>query len=61
MNYDGSVYAQGKLTAGTGHSPIPPEPRSAPADSQYTYTFTGWQGYTSGMTISGNVTFHRPV
>lgn len=28
-----------------------------PADSQYTYTFTGWQGYTNGMTISGNVTF----
>ena len=56
MNYDGSVYAQGKLTAGQT-IPRPAGTPTRPADSQYTYTFTGWQGYTNGMTISGNVTF----
>lgn len=56
LNYDGSVYAQGKLAAGQA-IPRPAGTPVRPADSQYTYTFTGWQGYTSGMTISGNVTF----
>lgn len=56
VNYDGSVYAQGKLTAGQT-IPRPAGTPTRPADSQYTYTFTGWQGYTNGMTISGNVTF----
>ena len=56
LNYDGSVYAQGKLAAGQA-IPEPAGTPVRPADSQYTYTFTGWQGYTSGMTISGNVTF----
>ena len=56
VNYDGSVYAQGKLTAGQA-IPRPAGTPTRPADSQYTYTFTGWQGYTNGMTISGNVTF----
>ena len=56
VNYDGSVYAQGKLTAGQT-IPRPAGTPTRPADSQYTYTFTCWQGYTNGMTISGNVTF----
>ena len=50
------MYAQGKLAAGQA-IPEPAGTPVRPADSQYTYTFTGWQGYTSGMTISGNVTF----
>ena len=27
------------------------------ADAQYTYVFTGWEGYAEGMTVVGNVTF----
>ena len=26
-------------------------------DDKYTYTFAGWEGYTAGMTVTGNATF----
>jgi len=35
----------------------PPTDLSKPATQQYTYTFAGWEGYSEGMRVTGDVTF----
>ena len=56
QNYDGVELAAGQLAEGSV-IPAPPEAPTRPADSSYYYTFTGWDGYTEGMTISEDVVF----
>lgn len=56
VNYDGTVIDSGRLVKGK-KIPCPDEKPSRPADKTQYYVFTGWDGYTEGMTISRNVTF----
>ncbi len=56
VNYDGTVISSGQLTSGQ-KIPAPTVTPAKPADGSYYYVFTGWQGYTEGMTISADVTF----
>ena len=44
-------------TADYGTKIVAPSSPSKPATQQYTYTFTGWEGYTDGMTIEKDITF----
>lgn len=50
-----TVLLQGSAPYGTVLTP--PAPPTKQADSLWRYTFAGWQGYTDGMTLAGNVTF----
>ncbi len=54
-NYDGSVVFSGTL--GYGSVITAPANPSKPSDVQYDYIFAGWEGYTEGMTVSGEMTF----
>lgn len=56
LNYDGSVVASGQLAAGEP-IPLPGKTPVRPNDQKYSYTFTGWEGYESGMCISADVSF----
>ena len=56
LNYDGSVLSEGQLASGS-KIPVPSETPVRSADNTHYYTFTSWKGYTSGMTISANVSF----
>ena len=56
-NHDGTVLASGDLAAGSA-IPAPSVIPAKAADSTYYYTFAGWEGYTSGMTMgTENLTF----
>ncbi len=56
VNYDGAVVATGELEQGAV-IPAPSQKPYRPGDATSYYVFTGWEGYTEGMTISGDVTF----
>ncbi len=56
VNFDGSTVYSGELRSGST-IPAPPNTPKRPSDETYYYVFTGWEGYTSGMTISSNITF----
>ena len=47
-----------EATADYGTEIKAPESISKPATQQYAYSFAGWEGYTDGMTVSGDVIFH---
>ena len=36
---------------------LPQEEITKAPDDEFTYTFTGWDGYTEDMTVTGNITF----
>lgn len=55
-NYDNSVYASGQLLSGDV-IPAPQTNPTRPSDATHYYTFTGWEGYSNGMTIRDNVSF----
>ena len=55
-NYDGVDLSSGQLAAGSV-IPAPAETPTRPADEAYYYVFTGWDGYTEGMTIAEDVVF----
>ena len=55
-NYDGADLSSGQLAAGSV-IPAPTDPPTRPADETYYYVFTGWDGYTEGMTIAEDVVF----
>ncbi|MBQ4086908.1 MAG: leucine-rich repeat protein [Clostridia bacterium] len=55
VNYDGSVVSEGTRDFGT-EIPNSPTP-TKPSTQQFVYTFAGWSGYTSGMKLTGDVTF----
>ena len=55
-NYDGTAVCSGRLAAGE-EIPAPDQTPSRPSDGTYYYVFTGWSGYSAGMTISDNVSF----
>ncbi len=54
-NYDGSVVFSGTL--GYGSVITAPADPSKPSDVQYDYIFAGWEGYSEGMTVNGEMTF----
>ncbi len=56
VNYDDTLVSSGELAEGLP-IPTPTQKPYRPADENYYYVFTGWEGYTEGMTISGDVTF----
>ncbi len=56
VNYDGTLVDSGELTEGAA-IPAPSQKPHRPTDESYYYVFTGWEGYTEGMTISGDVVF----
>jgi|AGTN01.1.fsa_nt_gi Listeria/Bacterioides repeat/Listeria/Bacterioides repeat len=45
------------LTVDYGTAIVAPSNPSKAATVQYTYTFSGWEGFTSGMTVNGHVAF----
>ncbi len=55
---DGTVLSSEKYDYGTPAGDIvrPADP-SKDADTQYSYVFAGWDGYSEGMTVAGDVTF----
>ncbi len=53
---DGTTVLKQK-TAEKGASIVPPANPTKPSDAQYTYTFAGWEGFTAGMTLTGDVSF----
>ncbi|MBE6918630.1 MAG: hypothetical protein E7469_02970 [Ruminococcaceae bacterium] len=55
-NYDGTEWAAGTLAL-NAPIPAPAENPTRPADEAYYYVFTGWEGYTEGMTITEDVVF----
>ena len=54
---DGNVHATGELAYGEAVV-LPANPVKESEEAEYQYDFSGWSGYTQGMTISGNVTFN---
>ena len=56
VNYDGTQIATGTLLPGSV-IPAPEKEPVRPTENNFFYTFTGWEGYTEGMTISADVTF----
>lgn len=56
QNYDGTTVADGQLALGAV-IPAPTEDPTRPSADGYYYTFTGWEGYTEGMTIENDVVF----
>ena len=40
-----------------GDKIVPPDDPYRPPDGDVNYVFTGWEGYTEGMTVTGNATF----
>ncbi len=54
---DGNVHATGELAYGEAIV-LPANPVKESEEAEYQYDFSGWSGYTQGMTISGNVTFN---
>ena len=52
---DGEIYQSYTLAYGTTIN-LPENPVKE-STVQYSYTFTGWKGYSEGMTVSGDVTF----
>lgn len=56
VNYDGTVVKSGELAEGAT-IPLPIQKPYRPGEGDYYYVFTGWEGYSEGMTISGNITF----
>lgn len=56
VNYDGATVYSGTLRSGEA-IPAPSKTPTRPADGTYYYIFTGWEGYTKGMTISADITF----
>ncbi|MBR5528559.1 MAG: leucine-rich repeat protein, partial [Clostridia bacterium] len=48
IDYDGTVLKEQTIDFGTVI--VPPADPHRPATDKFTYTFTGWQGYTEGMT-----------
>ncbi len=55
---EGTVLSSEKYDYGTPAGDIvrPADP-SKDADTQYSYVFAGWDGYSEGMTVAGDVTF----
>ena len=56
LNHDGTTFASGELLPGEA-IPLPASKPVRAADESYYYTFSGWDGYTEGMTISADVVF----
>ena len=56
VNYDGTQISTGTLLPGSV-IPAPEKEPTRPSEEKFFYTFTGWEGYTEGMTISADVTF----
>ena len=55
VNYDGSVVSEGTQDFGTEiQNPSAP---FKPSTQQFVYEFAGWSGFSSGMKLTGNVTF----
>lgn len=54
---DGNVHTTGELAYGEAIV-LPANPVKESEEAEYQYDFSGWSGYTQGMTISGNVTFN---
>ena len=55
VDYNGDVLKEETVDYGTVI--VAPENPTRERTQQYTYTFAGWDGYTSGMTIEGDITF----
>ncbi len=57
LDEDGTTVLE-TATANYGSSiPAPSTPPTKSATAQYTYTFAGYERYTSGMTLTGDITF----
>ena len=54
-DYDGSEITSSTIEYGTVIT-LPQNPART-SDQKYDYTFSGWDGYTEGMTVKGDVTF----
>ncbi len=55
-NEDGTLITSGTEDYGFSIA-LPSETPQKPSTAKYTYTFAGWDGYSEGMTLTGNVTF----
>lgn len=55
VDHDGTVISSGALEYGEV-IPLPKAP-IRPSTQEYSYTFSGWEGYIDGMTAEGNVEF----
>ena len=55
IDEDGTVIFE--ATADYGTEIKAPADLFKPATQQYTYTFNGWEGYTNGMTVTGDAVF----
>ena len=55
VDYDG--YRISTSMQAYGSVIVVPEQPSRPSDPKYTYTFSGWNGYSDGMTVTGDHTF----
>lgn len=56
LNEDGTLLSSGTLQYNEA-IPAPANP-TKPSDAQYSYSFTGFSGYTANMPITANVTFY---
>ena len=56
LNEDGSVYKETTAPYGTAIT-LPATNPVKENTAQYTYTFAGWDGFTDGMTVTGDATF----
>ena len=55
-NEDGSVFSTSSVAYGTVIT-LPETNPTKNSDTQYSYTFAGWDGYIAGMTVNGNKEF----